>query len=107
MSGREIEISMPSLASYRGIWWTEPDGVVASELNGLRLVVRFSDEGNGPAQFMVLRPSGKEWVLAGVGNAPDALAVMRSASRMAECLRPHSPRPGCTDRTDRETCHVC
>src|SRR5690348_9916658 len=99
MSGRKLANTTPAAAAYQGIWWTEPDGVVASELNGLRLVVRFSDEGNGTAQFTVLRPSGKEWALAGLGNSPDAVSAMRSASRMAECLGPSSLRP---ERTSQE-----
>jgi hypothetical protein len=104
MSERKLPNNTPSVAVYQGIWWTEADGVVASELNGLRLAVRFSDEGDGKAQFRVLRPSGKEWTLAGLGNAPDAVSAMRSASRMAECLGPNSLRLERTGQEPRQAC---
>lgn len=66
------------------LWWTEPDGVLASEAGGFRLVVRAVD---GWVRYLVLRQPGGAVVrppgLLASGHEHDARAAMLAAERTA------------------------
>ncbi len=69
---------------YHGIWRTEPDGVLAAEADGVRLVVQAPEEAGGTARFLVLRRDGGGEALLGSGTEDDMRAAMKAAARMAE-----------------------
>ena len=72
-------------------WVAEPDGVLATEIDGLRLVVRPPTEIDGFARFMVLRRvdcgAKKLFTLVASGSEDSVREAMRAAERMAGSYR--------------------
>ena len=75
------------MREHRDAWRTGPDGTVATEVCGYRLVVRLSERA-GRCAFLVLRREGDDGphALIGSGTEPDVRAAMTKAARMADRL---------------------
>ena len=86
------------MREHRDAWHTGPDGTVAIEVCGYRLVVRLSERAGGPVRFLVLRREGDDGphALIGSGTEPDVRAAMTKAARMAD--RFAGPPPGAMRR---------
>lgn len=76
------------MTGYEDIWRTEPEGVLAAEIDGLRLVVQASKETNDQVRFLVLRRegSGKPLSIIASGTEESVRAAMQAATRMGERL---------------------
>lgn len=73
---------------YEGTCWRdEPNGLVAAEVAGLRLIVRNPAESDGFARFMVLRRvpcrGGDLFALVASGTAESVREAMGAAERKA------------------------
>ena len=83
------------MGGHQDVWRTEPDGSVAAEVGGYRLVVRLPEQAGGPVRFLVLRrgegDDARPAALVGSGTEPGLRAAMRAAARMADRL---VERPG-------------
>ena len=82
------------MGGHQDVWRTEPDGSVAVEVGGYRLVVRLPEQAGGPVRFLVLRRGERDDrppALVGSGTESDLRTAMRSAARMADRL---VERPG-------------
>jgi hypothetical protein len=80
---------------HLNIWWTEPNGDLAAEANGLRLAVRAPERSDGAVRFLVVRRDGDEQpqeILAS-GTEDDMRAAMKAAVRMAERILARPFRP--------------
>ena len=80
------------MAGHQDIWRTEPDGVVAAEVDNYRLVVQAPERIGGSVRFLVLRRDGNERALAliGSGHEADMRRAMKAAARMVDGLIGHS-----------------
>ena len=76
------------MRGHRDVWRAEPDGTVAAEVRGHRLVVRLPEHAGGPVRFLVLRRKGDDGpqALVGSGTEPDVHTAMTKAARMADRL---------------------
>ena len=76
------------MRQHPDVWRTRPDGTVAAEVRGFRLVVRLPERAGGPARFLVLRRNGGDGphALVGSGTEPDVRTAMGKAARMADRL---------------------
>jgi hypothetical protein len=76
------------MPGQQGVWRTEPDGSVAAEVCGYRLIVHLPEQAGGPVRFLVLRRKGDDGphALLGSGTEPDVRTAMRKAARMADRL---------------------
>jgi hypothetical protein len=81
------------MAGHQDVWRTEPDGVLAAEVDTYRLVVQAPERIGGSARFLVLRRDGDEGALAliGSGHEADLRMAMKAAARMADRLLEKSP----------------
>ena len=79
------------MAGHRDMWRAEPDGVLAAEADGLRLVIQAPEEVGGPVRFLVLRRAGKEDRHAPIGSGVEESVgnAMEAAARMAGRLLSH------------------
>ena len=79
---------------HQELWRTGPDGILAAEADGLRLVVQAPEEVGGAARFLVLRRDGEGDAVLGSGTEGNVRAAMVAAARMAERIlaRPLEPR---------------
>jgi hypothetical protein len=66
------------------IWKTEPDGTLAAEVDGLRLVVQAPKAVGGMAHFLVLRRHEMGEAIIGSGTEANVRAAMKAAVKMAE-----------------------
>ena len=74
------------MAGHQDIWRTEPDGSVAAEVDGLRLVVLAPERRGALVRFHILRRQGGEdgpHALVHSGTEPDARTAMKRAARIA------------------------
>ena len=70
----------------RTSWHTEPDGLLAAEVDGLRLVVRGPTEADGFARFLLLgrvTRRGDHFALTASGTAESVCEAMEAAERKA------------------------
>lgn len=82
-------------------WRDEPNGLLAAEVAGLRLIVRNPAESDGFARFMVLRRvpcrNNDLFALVASGTAESVREAMGAAERRAASCepdrRPSAPRP--------------
>ena len=85
------------MAGHQDVWRTEPDGVLAAEVDTYRLVVQAPERIGGSARFLVLRRDGDEGALAliGSGNEADLHTAMKTAARLVDGLteRSHVQHP--------------
>ena len=85
------------MAGHQDVWRTEPDGSVAAEVGGYRLVVHPPERAGGPARFLLLRLGGRDDdppALVGSGTEADVRTAMRTAARMADRLVERRPGGG-------------
>jgi hypothetical protein len=80
---------------HHSLWRAEPDGVLAAEADGLRLVVRRPDKAGGAVRFLVLRNDSGGQAITGSGTEESIQDAMNAAVRMAERLlaRPFGAAP--------------
>jgi hypothetical protein len=71
---------------HQSVWHTEPDGVLAAEADGLRLVVRKPSRVSGAVRFLVLRVEGEHHSIIGSGTEESVRGAMDAAGRMAARL---------------------
>ncbi len=76
------------MPGHRDVWRSEPDGSVAAEVRGHRLVVHLPERTGGPVRFLVLRRMGDDGppTLVGSGTEADLRTAMAKAARMADRL---------------------
>ena len=76
------------MRGHQDVWRAEPDGTVAAEVRGHRLVVRLPEHAGGPVRFLVLSRKGDDGPQALVGSEsePDVRTAMAKAARIAERL---------------------
>jgi len=76
------------MLGHQDVWRAEPDGAVAAEVRGYRLVVHLPEQAGGPVRFLVLRRKGDDGpdALVGSGTEADVRVAMRKAARMADRL---------------------
>lgn len=72
------------MAGHPSIWRTEPEGVLAAEIDGLRLVVQAPEKVGGLVRFLVLRRDAGGDTIIGSGTEGDVRAAMQAAIQMAE-----------------------
>ena len=81
----------------RTSWHAEPNGLLASEVDGLRLVVRAPTKVDGFARFMVLRGTcrsgGDPFALIASGTAENVGEAMGAAERRAASCEAGRHRP--------------
>ena len=70
----------------QGIWRAEPNGVLAAEIDGFRLVVQAPEEVGGLVRFLVLRRESEGDTIIGSGSKETVQAAMGAAVKMAERL---------------------
>ncbi|KAA2212003.1 hypothetical protein [Teichococcus oryzae] len=72
-------------------WWTQPNGLLAAELDGLRLIVRGPTEADSFARFMLLDRVSRDsdlFALTASGTAESLGEAMEAAERKAmSCTR--------------------
>ena len=80
---------------YQSIWRTEPEGVLAAEADGFRLVVQAPCRAGGAVRFLVLRIDGDHHAIVGSGTEESVRGAMDAAVRMAGRLlaRPFGATP--------------
>lgn len=71
---------------HHTLWRDEPDGALAAEADGLRLVVRRPDKAGGAVRFLVLRNDSQGLAITGSGTEESIQDAMNAAVRMAERL---------------------
>ena len=77
------------MPGHQGVWRREPDGSVAAEVRGHRLVVHLPERMGGPVRFLVLRRAegdDRPPALVGSGTEADLRTAMTKAARMADRL---------------------
>lgn len=76
------------MASNQAVWHREPDGVLAAEADGFRLVVQTAEKVDGLVRFLVLRRETKDgqYNILGSGTKEDVGAAMKAAEQMAQRL---------------------
>jgi hypothetical protein len=74
------------MMEQHALWRVEPDGVLAAEDDGLRLIVRKPDKAGGAVRFLVLRTDGEAPTITGSGTVENVGDAMNAAVRMAERL---------------------
>ena len=77
------------------VWHTEPNGALAAEIDGVRLVVQGPAEVGGYVRFTVLRRQyrqGSLLALIGSGTRESVGEAMSAAERMVGSCRKHGPR---------------
>jgi len=79
----------------RELWKTEPNGILSSEVGGLRLVVQAPEQAGGPVRFLVWRraTNGGLGTLVGSGSETGVQAAMTLAEQMADRCRGFGTRP--------------
>jgi hypothetical protein len=74
---------------HQSVWRTGPDGVLAAEAGGLRLVVHSPCRVSGAVRFLILRVDGEHHSIIGSGTEESVRGAMDAAGRMAKRLLAH------------------
>ncbi|MBV1800446.1 hypothetical protein [Siccirubricoccus sp. G192] len=74
------------MAALQDVWRLEPDGVLAAEIGGFRLVVKKPETAGALVRFLVLRGAADGASIIGSGTEADVRSAMQTASRMAARL---------------------
>jgi hypothetical protein len=76
------------MSAHQDVWHTEPDGILATEVGGYRLIVQAAEHDGGSVCFLVLRGGGAEDTLALVASGTEAnvRTAMKAAAQMAARL---------------------
>jgi hypothetical protein len=71
------------MSGHWDIWRTTADGVLEAEACGMRLRVRWAEDGGPGTHFAVLRCDGGPGVVPGSGGAEDSRPAMKAARELA------------------------